>query len=215
VFPQRQLVLVAKQTATLDYLSSGRLILGVGAGWNEAEFGFLGADFQTRGKRLDEYIRALRELWTSPDPRFEGQFVRFSEVLFSPRPVQQAGPPIVIGGGSKAALRRTAELADGWHPVGVLPDRFAEGMQRIRELAHGRSIEGTVRLRTAVGRVLPAARGGDGRPQATLSGSPDQVLARIEEYREGGLNHLVAHFQEDDRAATIEQMRRFAELARR
>src|SRR5215210_466276 len=103
VLTQREPVLVAKQAATIDYLSGGRLILGVGAGWNEREFGYLGASFHDRGRRLEEYIRALRELWTSPDPRLEGQYVRFSDVLFAPRPAQPNGPPIWIGGASAAA----------------------------------------------------------------------------------------------------------------
>src|SRR5215210_6151453 len=98
VLPQREPVLVAKQLATLDSLSGGRLIVGLGAGWNEAEFNYLGADFSSRGKRLDEYIRVLRELWTSPEPRFDGQYVSFSDALFSPRSPQPNGPPIVIGG---------------------------------------------------------------------------------------------------------------------
>src|SRR5207244_1585498 len=133
-------------------------ILGVGAGWNEAEFRFLGVDFKNRGRRLDEYILALRELWTSADPRFEGQFVSFSDALFSPRPVQPQGPPIWLGGGSPAALRRAARLCDGWHAVGLSPQRMAEGLAEISELANGRPVEVSVRLRTAVGARLPEAR---------------------------------------------------------
>src|ERR671939_408171 len=86
VLTQREPVLVAKQEATLDVLSNGRLILGVGAGWNEREFGFLGASFHDRGRRLDEYIQVLRTLWSAPEPRYVGQFICFGEVSFQPRP---------------------------------------------------------------------------------------------------------------------------------
>lgn len=210
VFPQRSPVVVAKETATLDYLSGGRLILGVGAGWNEAEFGFIGADFKTRGRRLDEYIGVLRELWTSPEPRFDGQFVHFSNALFSPRSVQPSGPPIWIGGGSPAALRRAARLADGWHAVGATPEVFTDGMRQIAELADGRPVEGSVRLRMALDRELPQARGADGRPQATLSGSKDAVVARIGEYQRAGADHLVIQPMLDDLGAYLEELRRFA-----
>jgi probable F420-dependent oxidoreductase len=210
VLPQRNPIVVAKEAATLDYLSGGRLILGVGAGWNEREFRFLGASFPDRGPRLDEYIRVLRELWTSPDPHFEGQYVAFSDALFAPRPVQPNGPPIVIGGGSPPALRRAARLADGWHSVGIPPAEYARGMQTITKLAQGRAIEGSLRIRTAVGRVLPEYRGAQGRKAwENLSGSSDQVIAKIKEYQAAGVSHLVCHFGNDDRESFLGDMRRF------
>lgn len=211
VFPQRNAVLVAKETATLDDLSGGRLILGVGAGWNAPEFRFLGADFERRGQRLDEYIQALRELWTAPEPRFAGRFVQFSDVLFSPRPAQLGGPPIWLGGGSPAALRRVARLCDGWHPVGITPEQFAAGMQRIRELGPSRAIVGSIRLRVGVERDLPEVRGGDGRLQATLGGTVEAIIARLREYQAAGVSHVVCYFGNDSREAYLEDMRRFAE----
>lgn len=214
VLPQREPVLVAKQAATLDYLSGGRLILGVGAGWNEQEFGFLGASFHDRGQRLDESIRAMRELWTSPDPRWDGPSIRFSDVLFGPRPAQPSGPPIWIGGGSRAALRRAATLADGWHAVGIPAATFAEGMRTIRELANGRQVEGSLRIRTVVGRALGEHRAAAGQPQATLSGAPDDLVKGIEEYRAAGAGHLVLHFGDNERDSFLEDMRRFAREVR-
>jgi probable F420-dependent oxidoreductase len=214
VLPMREPVLFAKQTATLDLLSGGRLVMGLGAGWNEREFGYLGADFATRGKRLDEYIRALRVLWTSPDPSFEGQYVSFSEALFSPRSPQPNGPPIVIGGSSRAALRRSATLADGWHATGLVPDEFAAGTRRIRELADGRQVELQIRLHTRIGEVLPDVHTAAGAVQATLSGSVDEVVARVEEYRAAGLTHLVSNFGGESVEGYLRHMRRFAEEVR-
>jgi len=214
VLPQRSPVVVAKEIATLDVLSGGRLILGLGAGWNEREFQLLGTTFHDRGRRLNEYISMFRELWTSPDPRFEGQFVQFSDVLFSPRPLQPNGPPIWIGGGSRAALRRAATLADGWQSTGIGPERYAESMRQIREMANGRQVIGSLRISTAVGRALPETRGASGQVMATLRGSREQVIDRIREYEAGGMTYLVTQFGTDSREVFLEDMRRFADEVR-
>jgi probable F420-dependent oxidoreductase len=214
VLTQREPVLVAKQAATLDVLSNGRLILGVGAGWNEREFGFLSASFHDRGRRLDEYIQVLRTLWSAPDPRFAGQFVRFEDVSFQPRPVQPGGPPIWLGGGSRAALRRAATLCDGWHAVGTTVEDFAAGMRTIRTLAGERQVVGSVRLRAAVGRRLPEQRSARGQVQALLSGSREEVVDRIQAYAAAGASELVLSFGADDLEANLADMRRFADEVR-
>jgi probable F420-dependent oxidoreductase len=214
VFPQRNPVLFAKETATLDVLSGGRLIVGVGAGWNRREFEYLGVNFDDRGKRYDEYLRALRELWTSPEPTFEGRYVSFRDVLFSPRPLQAGGPPIVIGGGSRAALRRAATLADGWHASGASPAEFAAGMRRIAAQANGRQVEGQIRLRTAIGRKLSLVPNSSGAIRQPLDGSADEVIARIKEYQAGGLSHLMVQFPRDNLADYLADMRQFIEEIR-
>jgi probable F420-dependent oxidoreductase len=211
VLPQREPVLVAKQAATLDVLSNGRMILGVGAGWNEREFGYLGASFHDRGRRLDEYIQALRTLWSEPDPRFDGKFVHLADVSFQPRPVQAGGPPIWLGGGSRAALRRAATLCDGWHAVGVTVEEFAAGMETIRALAGERTVVGSVRLRAAVGRTLANQRSARGGVQTQLSGSREEVVERIQAYAAAGATELVLHFGADDLEANLADMRHFAE----
>jgi probable F420-dependent oxidoreductase len=214
VFPQREPVLLAKQATTLDVLSNGRLILGVGAGWNEREFGFLGANFHDRGRRLDEYIRALRTLWSESDPRFDGQFVHFGDVSFRPRAVQPGGPPIWLGGGSRAALRRAATLCDGWHATGTTVEQFAEGMQTIRALAGERRVDGSVRLRTSIGRKLPEQRNARGGVQAQLSGSCEEVVERIQAYAAAGASELVLYFGAEDLQENLAEMRQFAEQVR-
>jgi probable F420-dependent oxidoreductase len=210
VLPQREPVLVAKQAAALDVLSNGRLILGVGAGWNEREFGFLGASFHDRGRRFDEYIQALRTLWSEPDARFDGKFVHFQDVSFQPRPVQPGGPPIWLGGGSRAALRRAATLCDGWHAVGITVEEFAAGMQTVRSFANERNVVGSVRLRTAVERRLPEQRNARGGVQAQLSGSREEIVERIQAYAAAGASELVLYFGADDLEANLADMRRFA-----
>ena len=214
VLPPRNPILVAKEAATLDALSEGRLILGLGAGWMQREFEWLGSEFSNRGERFDKYIAAMRELWTSDDPRFEGRHVRFADVLFSPRPVHSAGPPIWLGGSSPRALRRTAEVADAWHPVGSSLEAFAQGMSRIRDLAGRRRVVGTLRARVAPGRELPEQKTANGQVMTVFDGAPERIVERITAYRAAGLEHLVAHFGDNTRDSILADMRRFAEEIR-
>lgn len=116
ILPQRNPVILAKEVATLDVLSGGRMILGVGAGWLEEEFRTLGASFDDRGDRTDEYIRVLRTLWSAEVASFAGNYFTFDEVYSRPRPVDGM-VPIVIGGHSKRAARRAGELGDGFYPA--------------------------------------------------------------------------------------------------
>jgi probable F420-dependent oxidoreductase len=115
VLPQRQPVLLAKQVSSLDFLSGGRLTVGVGAGWIEPELSALGVSMSTRAARMDEYLAAMRALWDSPVPTFAGEFVSFSGVSQRPLPVQRPHPPIVVGGHVPAALRRAARFGNGWY----------------------------------------------------------------------------------------------------
>jgi probable F420-dependent oxidoreductase len=114
ILPQRQPALVAKQVATLDVLSRGRMRLGVGVGWQESEYDSLGVPFRERGRRMDEGITLIRRYWTEPSVTFAGAFYRAEAMAMEPKPVQPGGPPIWIGGESDAALRRVGRLGDGW-----------------------------------------------------------------------------------------------------
>ena len=122
VAPHRPAVLTAKMLATIDVMSGGRLIVGVGAGWLEEEFAAIGAPpFAERGAVTDEYLMAFRELWTKDKPRFDGRFVKFADILFAPKPVQKPCPALWVGGESGPAMRRAAKLGNGWYPIGVNP----------------------------------------------------------------------------------------------
>ena len=114
VLPQREPTLVAKQVSTLDTLSGGRIRLGVGVGWQESEYEALGADYHTRGARMDEAIALLRTYWTEPQVTISGRHYRATAMGMEPKPPQGRRLPIWIGGGSDAALRRVARLGDGW-----------------------------------------------------------------------------------------------------
>ncbi|HKP42085.1 LLM class F420-dependent oxidoreductase [Mycobacterium sp.] len=115
LLPEHNPVLVAKQAATLDTLSGGRLTLGVGVGWSREEFDALGVPFERRTARTAEYVAAMRTLWRDDVASFDGEFVSFDSVRVNPKPVARRGIPIVVGGNSDAALRRVAAWGDGWY----------------------------------------------------------------------------------------------------
>ena len=140
VIPHRPAVLTAKMIATIDVLSKGRLILGVGAGWMREEIEALGVDFETRGKLTDESLAAFKELWSKDSASFEGTLVKFKDMVFLPKPIQKPHPPIWIGGESKAAMRRTIQHADVWYPGNNsqtkpldTPQRLAEGIAHMKK----------------------------------------------------------------------------------
>ena len=115
ILPQRNPLVLAKELASLDVLSGGRLEFGVGVGYLEPEFRALGAPFEDRGAVTDEYLAAMREIWTSDAPRFSGKFVSFSDIQSRPQPAQKPTPPIHIGGRSRSAFRRAVEQGHGWY----------------------------------------------------------------------------------------------------
>lgn len=164
ILPQRNPVTLAKSAATLDHLSGGRLDLGVGVGWLEEEFVALGSDFATRGRRADEYVAAMRELWSTDVASFDGEFVSFNRCISRPRPA--AGSiPIHIGGHSKAAARRAGRLGDGFFPGRGTADELVDllGVMRAAAEAAGRDPEAI--------EVTAAGRGAIG------SGAVDEVTA--------------------------------------
>ena len=115
ILPQRNVIQTAKEASTIDTLSEGRLVLGVGTGWNRLEMEALGYDFATRGRRMDEMIEVLRECWTGQPTAFDGRHVQVpANLLLFPRPIRPAGPPIVVGGMTPPAVRRAARIGDGW-----------------------------------------------------------------------------------------------------
>jgi probable F420-dependent oxidoreductase len=126
ILPQRHPLYVAKEVATLDVLSNGRVILGIGSGWLEEEFAALGLNFHQRGKRTDEAIESLRALWSEGASSFHGEHFNFGPVNCFPKPVRKSGVPIVIGGHSPAAARRAGRFGDGFFPAIGEPAKLKE-----------------------------------------------------------------------------------------
>jgi probable F420-dependent oxidoreductase len=119
VLPFRNPLVLAKELATVDVLSGGRLIFGIGVGYVEQEFDAIGVPFAGRGARTEEYLAAMRAVWTQPHPSYRGQVFSFGGVQGNPRPVQRPHPPVVIGGYARAVLRRAVRDADGWYGWGL------------------------------------------------------------------------------------------------
>lgn len=132
IVPQRNPVVLAKELATLDRLSGGRVELGLGVGWLREEFEALGVPWERRGERNDEYIAAMRALWAGPHAEFHGKFVDFPPVTCSPRPVQRS-IPILVGGDTDAAIARAVRIADGYFPGEGDATRLAALIARLRE----------------------------------------------------------------------------------
>jgi probable F420-dependent oxidoreductase len=229
IVPHRNPLVAAKALATLDVLSRGRLVVGVGAGWMKEEFVALGLPpFEERGAVTDEYIRAFKELWTSPNPSFQGSYCSFSELIFLPKPLQKPHPPIWVGGESPRALRRTAELADGWYPIGAnpafpmgKPEQLAAGIKRLGSQARraGRDpseilvIYRTPRYNLIRDGASPRSSGGDREP---FTGSAGQIASDVNRYEKMGVGYLVLDFIRDARTVDEAQghMEAFASQVR-
>ncbi|GHF28949.1 LLM class F420-dependent oxidoreductase [Amycolatopsis deserti] len=144
ILPQRNPLVLAKQVASLDVLSGGRVVLGVGAGYLEPEMRAIGVPMAGRGRRTDEYLDAMTALWTSPEPAFEGEFVSFRGVDAHPRPVRPGGPRIVVGGHSPAAYRRAVARGHGWFGNAASPADLEPHLAGLRRAA--REVERPERL---------------------------------------------------------------------
>jgi len=196
VVPLREPVLFAKQIATIDLLSGGRLVLGVGAGWVEGEFANVGVDFKTRGARTDEAIRLLRHLFSGSTEPFAGRFTRLEDFVFAPIPPQGAKLPILVGGHSPAAIRRAATAADRYQPTFVPPEEFARLRAAVLAEAGGRKIEfgcrTAVRAEQAMEEVVEMVRAyeAEGVEEMTLGFAPGTASA--ERLREIGERVLPA-----------------------
>lgn len=186
VLPYHNAVRLAKTAATLDVLSRGRLILGVGVGLIEQEMRALGSPFAERGALTDEAIAVMRTLWTEDEPRFDGRYHHFAGMKFSPKPLQQPAIPIVVGGISRAAIRRAARLGDGWHPLGMSPESLAGGMATLRAeaIAAGRD---PATIPVSIAMTL-----GPSTPRrAALGQTPTEIVRNAQAYATLGVDTLV------------------------
>ena len=224
IVPYRNPLVAAKALATLDLLSQGRPVVGVGVGRMREEFEALGLPpFEERGAVTDEYIRAFKELWTSDNPSFEGKYCRFDNISFLPKPVQNPHPPIWVGGESRPALRRTAELADGWYPLGSNPtypmgtlEQLGAGIERLGSYARRfdrdpSEIEIIYRTHQfELKRNGSTAASGDNRP--AFVGNADQIALDIRQYQQLGVTSLVFDFirQSEDLEQVLARMEDFA-----
>lgn len=191
VLPYRNPLAVAKAAATVDQVSGGRLIFGVGVGWDEAEFKVLNIPFRERGRIADEYLAIIKTVWTSETADFHGRYFSFEKVGFAPRPVQQPHPPVWVACSpfnvTRASVRRVVTAGDAWHPLGLNREQMKFGVELMRTEAE------------RLGRTPPAFRprnllnlsdGAAGTDRALFEGSPDQVAADVDFVRGLGADYI-------------------------
>jgi probable F420-dependent oxidoreductase len=221
VVPYRPAVLTAKLLTTADVLSGGRVIAGVGSGWMKEEFAALDTPpFEDRGAVTDEYIRAWKSLWTEDRPSIDGKFVKFDNVVFKPKPVSKPHPPIWVGGESAPALRRAAQVGDGWYPVSnnaqILmntPALLKAGIDRLQRAAE-KAGRDPATIDIAYVWFMPprwkAKLGVDGQRQM-FTGSADDMLEDAAAFAAVGVKHLIVYAQQPTIEATLDVQQRFAE----
>ena len=201
ILPYRSPLEIARAFANVDQLSGGRCILGVGVGWAKQEFEALNLPFERRGAMTNEYLAAIRELWTNEVASFDGEFVQFKNVHTAPMPVQNPYPPIWIGGASDAALRRAIRFGKGWHPIRIRVDWLRDtGIPRLTELAEQEGMlvpELCPRIRL---RLTEAPLPEDERIAG--EGSVEQVLGDMRGLEALGCTHVLLDTYYDDVEAT-------------
>jgi probable F420-dependent oxidoreductase len=203
LLPEREPVLTAKVIATLDVVSGGRVVLGVGAGWLKEETEVFGTPFAIRWKRLRETAEAMRVLWTQPEASYQGELVKFPPLRCDPKPVQKGGPPILLGARGPKALERVVRSYDGWAPVVGKPESFKRNIGELKKLAaeRGRDPESL----QITGFVAPVDSG--------------PSLDELKFYKEAGVHRLVLFSQRDAvemaKGKALEIVRRVAPTAER
>jgi alkanesulfonate monooxygenase SsuD/methylene tetrahydromethanopterin reductase-like flavin-dependent oxidoreductase (luciferase family) len=202
--PLREPLVLAKQIATLDSLSNGRVMLGVGIGWNKKEFDLLGYDFKNRAKTIVENIVMMKKMWA-------GEYTK-QGYSCEPMPVSDNGPPILIGGQSDGALKRVASIGDGWHPVGISAQEYDLGIQKITQMKKSNFIW-SLRINFAANQKIESQyTGADGHPRLRLVGSIDEIISQIQKYQKVGLAHLVCDIRADSQKEYFEQLKLVGEI---
>ncbi|OJX45982.1 MAG: hypothetical protein BGO78_03600 [Chloroflexi bacterium 44-23] len=202
VLPQRNPVEVAKAVATIDDLSGGRTMLAAGIGWSAGEYNNLGYSFSDRAKRMNEAVQVLRVLWQGqPAVSFSGNYYSFKDLVLSPAPIQNGGPPLWLAGDSIYAARRAALLADGWHPNASSPQTISSKLDQIKSILSNRPFTIAIRFRLDF-KFSEDDSGG-------LYGSPSKVIQKLKDYRAIGMNYALINFIAESNAQRGQQMKIF------
>lgn len=199
VLPLREPYLVAKQLSTLDALSDGRVIFGVGGGWMEGEYEKIGLDFSKRGKILDKNIIKIREFWNG-----------YNNFVSNPKPMQKHGPRILVGGNSKSAIKRAANFGDGWFPVGLSPQELKNSVNNLKKLSKGKKLQVYMRsLVEITDNPIGTYVGSEGKKRYSISGTSNEIINEINKFH-GDLDSLVCYFGNKKIDDLINQIRKFA-----
>ncbi|HEX2439591.1 MAG TPA: TIGR03619 family F420-dependent LLM class oxidoreductase [Methylomirabilota bacterium] len=211
VLPYRHALVAAKSAATVDQVSGGRFIFGVGVGWDEAEFIDLKLPFKERGRLSDDYIRAIKAAFAEDVPKYSGPYVSFSGATFSPRPQQRPHPPIWIGGSpggvSSPSVRRCAELGDAWHPLALSLDDIDKGYATVRDLAKRAGRSG---IGLAPRNALDLTEMPKGAGRAAFQGTVGEVATDIRRVRGLGASWMTFDLPRSGVPAMMKAMERLA-----
>jgi probable F420-dependent oxidoreductase len=191
---ERDTIVTAKAAATLDMLSNGRFLFGIGAGWNAEEMENHGTDFKSRYRKMGEQVHAMKEIWTKDEPRFDGEFVRFDPIWSWPKPVQKPGPPILLGGESGHTLQRVVEYCEGWFPRGRAHDKILPGLADLK----ARAAKAGRDMKTISVNVFGA--------------SPDRAV--LDTYRGAGITRAIFRLPSETRETVLPLLDTYAKLLR-
>jgi len=209
VLPYRNPVVFAKSISTLDVLSGGRVIIGIGAGWLKKEFQALGTNYEERGKITDEYLELMNELYTSESPAFNGNYFNISDISFNPKPLQKPHPPIWVGGSSKNALKRAVKYGNGWHAVGSTPEEIKDKIEELKDLfAEYNKTDNSFII--SVRKNLQITSGEVSDEKETLRGNTEKILNGIDAYSKAGVSYIVFQILGSDFKGVIGTMRTFS-----
>ena len=191
---ERDTIVTAKAAATLDFLSGGRFLFGIGAGWNAEEMENHGTEFKTRFRKMREQVLAMKEIWTKDEPKFHGDFVNFDPLWSWPKPVQKPGPPVLLGGESGHTLQRVVDYCEGWFPRGRAADKILPGMKDLE----ARAAKAGRDMKTISVNVFGAA--------------PDEAV--LDTYRKAGVTRVMLRLPSEPREAILPLLDKHAKLIR-
>jgi probable F420-dependent oxidoreductase len=191
---ERDTIVTAKAAATLDLLSNGRFLFGIGAGWNAEEMENHGTDFKTRYRKLREQVLAMKEIWTKDEPQFHGDYVDFDAMWSWPKPVQKPGPPVLLGGESGHTLQRVVDFCEGWLPRGRAAEKILPGLEDLK----ARAAKAGRDMKTISVTVFAAA--------------PDEAV--LDSYRKAGITRALFRLPSEPRDTVLPLLDTYAKLIR-
>jgi probable F420-dependent oxidoreductase len=189
VLPYHSPIQLARRIASLDVLSRGRTMVGVGAGWSRDEFEAVGTPFERRGARCDEFLRVMTEIWTKDPVKFEGEFYRIPESMVGPKPIQKPHPPLYIAGFGQYTFDRAAKFGDGWNPAGIMSFQALEGM--IKQFQQTASHAGKERMEVVLRSFTMVFPRPSDNNRTPMTGSLEQIREDTAKLREIGVTHLI------------------------
>jgi probable F420-dependent oxidoreductase len=199
--PERDVLLTAIQVATLDWLSGGRFLFGIGAGWLEEEMRLFTPHFPHRFAFMKEAIAAMRKLWTEDDVAFDGKHVKFPKVVCRPKPAQRGGPPVIIGGMGPNVQKRVAAYGDGWMPIGIPPDDLRAARENVGRMARENGRDATISYTVMIGAP-------PGMEESALEMLPGREI--LAAYRDAGADRVVVSIPTLEREGTLRHLDRLA-----